>query len=492
MTRKKRQMRRIPTMRPTKPFQQKQLKQITASSEWFEEPSLTFGGGSMHVDPKVGIPLYGPASVGTSRHKTEVHAGFIGTGEGIQKAMRFYETCCDGLDGDDQHAPFPGCKIDRGYRFTLKMDDSFNEKITQTELGDLLKIRDSKQRFDATLELLTEKLRLMTQEHDHPLNYVVLVVPPEMFKECRVADYHEKGVGMVHRDLRRAFKARAMQYNTATQIIQESTLNVEASSRELDHLSERAWNLFNGLYFKVDGLPWGPADLPASSCFVGVSFYRPLGQASTLRTSLVQAFDENGEGLVLRGHNFNWDEQKQGKTPHLTEDLAAQLIDDVLEQYEKLRHQRPTRIVVHKTSRFDPDETRGFQRSLRRVSQCDLVALRPTSEIRLIRAGSYPPLRGTSFTLGDVSFLYTTGYIPFLGRFPQGHVPSPLELADHIGDTPRSQLLKEALALTKMNWNSARMYGLMPITVRFARLVGDILREVPENITPHPKYKFYV
>lgn len=54
-------------------------------------------------------------------------------------------------------------------------------------------------------------------------------------------------------------------------------------------------------------------------------------------------------------------------------------------------------------------------------------------------------------------------------RFPQGHVPSPLELADHVGDTPRSQLLEEVLALTKMNWNSARLYGLMPVTVRFSR-----------------------
>ena len=462
------------------------------SSEWFEEPTITFANGHQHIDPKVGIPLYGPASLGTSRHKNEVHIGFIGTGEGMEKAMRFYEACCEGVDGDEQHEPFPGCKADRGYRCDLRMDDSFNEKITQNELSELLSIRDAKQRFTATLELLVEKLRLLSQEHEHPVDYVVVVVPPAIYDRCRVADYHQKDVGMVHRDLRRAFKARAMEYQKATQLIQERTLSAEAVARDLDHKSERAWNLFNGLYFKVDGLPWGPANLPPASCFVGVSFYRPLGSASTLRTSLVQAFDENGEGLVLRGHSFHWDEKKDGKTPHLTEEHAALLIDDVLTQYEKLRRQRPTRVVVHKSSRFEPAETRGFQSSLQKVSQCDLVALRPTSEIRLIRAGSYPALRGTSFNISDISFLYTTGYIPFLGRFPQGHVPSPLELADHVGDTSRSQLLREVLTLTKMNWNSARMYGLMPITVRFSRLVGDILREVPEAVAPHPKYKFYV
>jgi len=482
----------ISTMRRNNRHTGLRLGAPCVSTQWFEEPPLTFASSHQHIDPKVGIPLYGPASLGSSRHKSEVHVGFIGTGEGIEKAMRFYSACCEGVDGDEQHEPFPGCKADRGYRCDLRMSDAFNEKITQHELSELLKIRESRQRFVAALDLLLEKLRLLTKEHDHPLDYVVVVVPPSLYDKCRVADYHEKGVGMVHRDLRRAFKARAMDFHKATQLIQESTLSEESVGRDLDHKSERAWNLFNGLYFKADGLPWGPASLPPSSCFVGVSFYRPLGSASTLRTSLVQAFDENGEGLVLRGHSFHWDEKKDGKTPHLTEEHAGILIDDVLVQYEKLRHQKPTRVVVHKTSRFEPAETRGFQSSLQRVSQCDLVAMRPTSEIRLIRAGSYPALRGTSFSVGDISFLYTTGYIPFLGRFPQGHVPSPLELADHVGDTSRAQLLREVLTLTKMNWNSARMYGLMPITVRFSRLVGDILREVPEDTVPHPKYKFYV
>ena len=46
--------------------------------------------------------------------------------------------------------------------------------------------------------------------------------------------------------------------------------------------------------------------------------------------------------------------------------------------------------------------------------------------------------------------------------------------------------------MTKMNWNSANMEGLMPITLRFSRLVGDVLREVPADREPQPKYKFYM
>ena len=110
----------------------------------------------------------------------------------------------------------------------------------------------------------------------------------------------------------------------------------------------------------------------------------------------------------------------------------------------------------------------------------------------MLRAGQYPALRGTTFNIGDVSYCYTSGYLPYLGRYPHGHVPSPLQIADLVGDTPRSQLLREVMVLTKMNWNSANMAGLLPITLRFSRLVGDILREVTETQVPQPKYKFYM
>jgi hypothetical protein len=94
--------------------------------------------------------------------------------------------------------------------------------------------------------------------------------------------------------------------------------------------------------------------------------------------------------------------------------------------------------------------------------------------------------------VGAVSYLYTTGYLPALGKYPHGHVPSPLQVADRVGDTAKADLLREVMALTKMNWNSASMGGLKPITLRFAELVGGVLRELPADREPQPKYKFYM
>jgi len=73
------------------------------------------------------------------------------------------------------------------------------------------------------------------------------------------------------------------------------------------------------------------------------------------------------------------------------------------------------------------------------------------------------------------------------------HVPSPIQIADHVGqDTPRSQLLGEILTLTKLNWNSAAFSGKLPVTLRFASLVGEIMKEIPGDREPLPQFKFYI
>jgi hypothetical protein len=469
-----------------------QLDPLRTATEWLPEPPLAFASGNHHPDPKVGIALYGPRSFGTSRHKHEVHIGFIGTSEAVADAHDFYQRCADGVAGDDQHTSFPGCHADRGYRCELRTDPQVIELLTRQEAVQLLQIRRARERFETLLTMLESKLALLCGR-DHPLDYVVVALPHDLYTACRVVEYVDRQHGRVHRDLRRAFKALAMQYHKPTQIFLQTTAGRTPTRRQLDHPSVIAWNLFNGVYFKVDGLPWGPVGLPPASCYIGVSFYRPLAEpASTLRTSVVQAFDENGEGLVLRGHNFHWDEDRAGRSPHLPADQATHVVDMVLDRYHQERKQLPQRVVLHKTSRFEPDERAGFEHALAKVGRYDLVALRDTSDVRLIRAGQYPPLRGTMFQAGDVSYLYTSGYLAHLGRYPHGHVPSPLQVADHVGDTARADLLRELMVLTKMNWNSANPSGLLPITLRFARLVGDILREVPPGQTPQPKYRYYM
>jgi len=462
----------------------------TFKTTCFEEPELLFSSDYGHVNPKIGIPLHGPRSVGSPRHKKEVHVGFIGTGDSVEVAQQYLRAISEGVDGEGYHYAFPGCTEETGFRFAMRMSSDLIQKITQNEKSYLLSIEDGRTRFESALNLLISKMQLLCGQ-DYPLDYVMAVLSEDLYDKLKVAEYLEDG-GIVHRDLRRAFKARAMQLRKPTQIFRDTTTGMVPTTRQLDKPATRAWNLFTGMYFKVGGLPWGPTGIKPSTCYIGVSFYRPLGEFTKMRSSVARAFDEHGEGLVLRGQRFVWDEEEMGRSPHLPAEDATKLVEAVLERYKLERHQLPVRVVVHKTSRFEKDERAGFEAALSKVSEYDLVSVLPTSDVRLLRTGKYPPLRGTVLQIEQERYLYTTGYIPSLQAYPHGHVPSPLRIVDHVGDTPLDEILREILILTKMNWNSANMDGLLPITLTFSQAVGDIMREVPDDVEPESKYIYYM
>jgi hypothetical protein len=363
-------------------------------------------------------------------------------------------------------------------------------KITNADLREVETGKNSRWRFESFLNLLDLKLKLL-KDREGPLTCVVVVLPDDLFRRFRSVQYREGGK-QFHRDLRRAFKALAMRHQVTTQLLRHATVMRPAGGRGLDHPATVAWNLFTGLYFKAAGAPWTPVGITPGSCIMGVSFFRPLGEDRTLCTSVVQAFDEQGDVFVLRGHAFPWDPTHQGVQPHLTEEQAGELVQMVLSRYQQERGQTPRRVVVHKRSRFDSGEREGFLNALGKI-ETDLVALRRADDFRLAREGQYPPLRGTWYSVGDHSYVYTTGYLHQLHHYPHGHVPAPLEIADHAsGDTPRGDLLRELLLLTKMNWNSAGYSESLPISLRFAGLVGDIMKEIPADREPQPRYAYYM
>jgi hypothetical protein len=454
---------------------------------YLAEPSLRFCGGASHINPQIGVVTYGPRSLDLPRHPSTIRCGLVGSGVSLADAEEWLRSCAQGVEGEGENLAFPGCTANAGYFADVRTGDDWKETISQAELAEVRRQRGPRARFEAGLALISDKLRILSTR-DQPPDYVVLALPQEILELCSVADYRSGG-GRIHRDLRRAVKAAAMRYHLPTELLRAQTIR---GGRNVDHKSRCAWNFYNGLYFKAGGLPWGPSGLTPGSCYLGIGFYRPLGSNSTVRASIALAFNEHADGLVLRGQPFPWDDDKDGASPHLTRERARDLIGTILQRYRDEMKQTPRRLIIHKTSAFWPDERAGFEEGLVGVSRCDFVAMAPTDEIRFLRAGQYPTLRGTWLRLGDVDLLYTTGYLPSLAAYPHGHVPSPLKVFDHgRNDTPVDEVMRELLVLTKMNWNSTAFAGLLPITLRFARRVGDILREVPADQEPLPQYKYY-
>lgn len=166
---------------------------------------------------------------------------------------------------------------------------------------------------------------------------------------------------------------------------------------------------------------------------------------------------------------------------------------DVLDLYKRQnRGNIPSRIIVHKTSRFWDEEVTGFIDACKYVPKTDLVSL-GWRGIQFYRTGDYPPIRGTYIKFSDTDLLlYTAGYVPFLRTYPGARVPQPIEIMEHYGDSPWSVVLREILALTKMNWNTADFACSKPITIAFSHRVGQILAELPPDLTPNPEYRFYM
>jgi hypothetical protein len=458
--------------------------------KYFREPLLRFASGREHVDPKAGLARWGPLSYDPKkRHPDRVRIGFVGTSETIERAEQWISVNARGVPGDEKHPDFPGCAADRGFHTVLDFNRDWNEPITQTDMRDILQPHARKDKFDALLNVVEAKFQLFDRKDLKP-DYVVIALP-ESLSNYFTVEFHDKTIGMIHRDLRRAIKARVMKYKIPTQLIDEKTIAFEDD----DHPAKIAWNFFTGLYFKAGGTPWGPTGLTPGTCYMGVRFYRGLGSKNpSMFTSLVQAFDEHGEGLVFRGPDFEWVAEKhESKTPHLKMEDAMKLVQFALTKYSLEMHQLPSRVVVHKSSRWTHEEKTGAHEGLKgRVSRYDLIALQRQDYVRLITKSKYPPLRGTRFQVGELDYLYTTGFVAELEQFHGMHIPSPLLIADHVGsDSTRETIVSEILTLTKMNWNAARLGGLLPITLEFARRVSEIMKEIPINEEPQPQAKFY-
>jgi hypothetical protein len=156
----------------------------------------------------------------------------------------------------------------------------------------------------------------------------------------------------------------------------------------------------------------------------------------------------------------------------------------------------PADITIHKTSSFSDEETKGFLAAAEtaKLRTCDLVWIMFGEDAFAVRAASnYPPLRGTLITLDDDHHaVYTHGSVPYYRTYPGVYIPRPLGMRPAVTDRSVQDICAEILALSKLNWNRARLDAKRPITLLTARRVGEVLRHVPADVQPATGYAFYM
>jgi hypothetical protein len=103
---------------------------------------------------------------------------------------------------------------------------------------------------------------------------------------------------------------------------------------------------------------------------------------------------------------------------------------------------------------------------------------------------------GTALILDEKNAnLWTNGYVPQLDTYIGPETPNPLliTLLRSKRKMPEMEIvLKDIVGLTKINYNSCNYNDSLPVTVRFAKMVGEVLTMGSAKGTEKQPFKFYV
>lgn len=490
------------------------------------EPQLEFANGARDVDPRRGMAANGPAD---NRGVRNIRLGLVGLAEDVKAALGWIDRLrrfSPAYEGNaNRFRNWPG--LEGALNCNFVVDDRFVRQIDSAQYNTLF--RDAltgKTAFAELVDLFDSKISSLFGD-DGPDCIIVCVQPelgdlrvanpglsPEERRALEVLRAEEESDqlalfqptpeelkqaealytmadDLLFRTFYRALKARAMTHDEAVpiQFLRRDTMDRPDDKGQ--SFATRAWNIATSIYYKARGVPWRPTDLPRNVCFVGISFHHMKKRSGHLvYASVAQAYSTDVEPFALKGASVDH-EQRRDRQPYLNASQAKTLLDDVIQQYRYRAGVSPDRIVIHKTTTYQPEEIEGFRAAIKyEVALIDFVWMRATS-FRMVRKGLQEPWRGTLCRINEDSYLFTGGYVPWWNEYPGMHIPAPIELgcANPKDITERS---KEILTLTKMNWNSSDGIARLPITLLFARRVGELMCELSDNVAPKPSYRFYI
>jgi hypothetical protein len=168
----------------------------------------------------------------------------------------------------------------------------------------------------------------------------------------------------------------------------------------------------------------------------------------------------------------------------------------VLADYRKKRENHdPEELFIHGRTSFNDQEWAGFEAAAGNSARVVGVTIKHADDFRLYRRdGDLPVLRGLGLVRGEKhGFLATNGFIPRLQTYYGSEVPVPLSIAINRGEADIQTVMADILALTKLNYNSCRHSDGLPVTLKFADAVGEILVSGPQKPQDPPlPFRHYI
>jgi hypothetical protein len=266
--------------------------------------------------------------------------------------------------------------------------------------------------------------------------------------------------------------------------------------RQMQDRASVAWNLATTTFFKAGGRPWRVADAREGVCYVGLIFKRDAGTRTRQSCCGAQMFLQESEGLVFKGAMGPWYSPETGQF-HLSRSEARRLIERVLTSYAEEHSFPPRELFIHGRTRFNQEEWIGFHEAINQETT-KLVAVRisRSNEFKLFSSGELAVRRGTALRLSRrLGLLWTSGFVERLGTYPGRETPNPLRieiLNESLQTVDVELVMSDILMLTKMNFNSCIYGDGIPVTMRFADAIGDVLVTAKDEEVPPLPFRYYI
>lgn len=486
------------------------------------EPRLLFAHGQALEDPRDGLALFGPLDQGKP---FGLRYGVVGTPDGISALKAWVGRASRPIANDPPQVarpPFPG--FEATFRVPWDPRPTYEAPIPPIELENVVLLDDRHQRVFGTVDLYAERVLQALRHEESSVDLWFVVVPDDVYKYCRplakveasrritagtklTPEYARKlrpGPSLFAEDVeaarpyhydvdfRNQLKARLLGHGAPTQIVRERTLTHATREREVLQ-STIAWHLSTAAFYKAGGRPWKLEGVRPGVCYVGLVFKQDeRGAEPGSACCAAQMFLDSGDGMVFRGALGPWRKPGAGDF-HLSRAAAKELIGVAVDAYRRDQGVPPRELFIHGKVRFDDEEWRGFQEAVDPTTTVVGVRIADERDLKLYRKGKLPVLRGLAYVRDErAAYLWTKGYTPRLRTYAGREVPKPLRIDVCRGSAPIETVLADILALTKLNYNACIFGDGVPVTLKFADAVGEILTAGPlDEAAPLP-FKYYI
>jgi hypothetical protein len=506
---------------------------------YIEEPELSFGHGQTCDHPKDGLFLYGPH--GAPARSREVSVGVIGTKDGLS----YFRNWAIALGGFVAVPPrkktdkenrlhlsnFPG--LEEAFGITINPGDFVECRVDAKALDEATRTLNQHEAVRKAVDLYLNEIERHDKNEEKTVNVWVFVLPEIIFERCKplarrsgldltkgefakskkdktdlpllrdVIDQTAEDIFRDVPDFHRQVKARLLKLGQTSQLIRETTLVPDKflnragyPIRGLQDPATVAWNLATGLYYKTQAEPpWKLAHVRPGVCYIGLVFKMIPNDPREHACCAAQMFLNEGDAVVFRGANGPW---KTGDFEfHLKASEAKNLIAKVLDTFTDKHGEPPKEFFIHGRTTFNEDEWNAFKQAAPKSTNVVGVRIKEThGESKLFRDGDYPVMRGTALILDDRNALvWTNGFVPRLDTYIGPETPNPLSITvlRSTGELPNIRnVLADIMGLTKINYNACNYNDGLPVTIRFANKVGDVLTMDSAHDAERQPLKFYV